>query len=105
VDYTHYDYLDLPPGASSARVEAAYQTIRHRLNGHSDPALVALIDAAYKVLSDARLRHGYDQELQRVADDVDLELKVLLDHQATRLPRCVQEVPAPLVAALSAWAA
>jgi curved DNA-binding protein CbpA len=105
VDYTHYDYLDLPPGASAARVEAAYQTIKQRLNGHSDPSLVALIDAAYAVLSDAGQRHAYDQELQRIAADVDRELKALLDQEATRLPRRVQDVPAPLVAAMSAWAA
>ena len=105
MDYTHYDYLELPPGASAARVEAAYQTIRQRLNGHSDAKLVALIDAAYTVLSDAGQRHAYDQELERVAADVDLELKVLLDAQATRLPRRVQDVPAPLVAVMSAWAA
>jgi hypothetical protein len=105
VDYTHYDYLDLPPGASAARVEAAYQTIKQRLNGHSDAKLVALIDAAYTVLSDTGRRHAYDQELDRVAADVDLELKALLDEQATRLPRRVQDVPAPLVAVMSAWAA
>jgi curved DNA-binding protein CbpA len=105
VDYTHYDYLDLPPGASAARVEAAYQTIRQRLNGHSDPELVTLIDSAYRVLSDTASRQAYDQELQRIADDVDRELKALLDHEATRIPRRVQDVPAPLVAAMSAWAA
>jgi curved DNA-binding protein CbpA len=105
VDYTHYDYLDLPPGASAARVEAAYQTIRQRLNGHSDAELVALIDAAYTVLSNAGRRRAYDQELERIAVDVDLELKALLDEQAIRLPRRVQDVPAPLVAVMSAWAA
>ena len=105
MDYTHYDYLDLPPGASAARVEAAYQTIKQRLNGHSDIHLVALIDTAYKVLSNAGLRQAYDRELERIAAEVDRELKALLDQGATRIPRRVQDVPAPLVAAMSAWAA
>ena len=37
VDYTHYDFLDLPPGASAARVEAAYQTIKQRFHGRRPP--------------------------------------------------------------------
>jgi len=105
VDYTHYDYLELPPGASTARIEAAYQSIRQRMNGHSDPKMVSLVHEAYMVLSDPTLRRDYDRELQRIADEADRELKGLLDHEATRLPRRVQEVPAPLLAAISAWAA
>ena len=34
--YTYYDYLDLPPGASAARIEAAYQTIKQRLDAAGD---------------------------------------------------------------------
>jgi curved DNA-binding protein CbpA len=105
MDYTHYDYLDLPPGASTARIEAAYQTLRQRLNGHTDPALIRMIDAAYAILSDAGLRHAYDMQLQAIADEADRELRADLDAQVTRLPRRVQDVPAPLVAAVSAWAA
>jgi curved DNA-binding protein CbpA len=105
MDYTHYDYLELPPGASPARIEAAYQTIRQRMNGHSDPGLVDLVQRAYLILSDATLRRSYDAELQRVADAADLELRDLLDRGATRLPRRVQDVPAPLITAVSAWAA
>ena len=51
-DYTHYDFLDLPPGASTARIEAAYQTIKQRLNGHSDEQMIRMIHEAYTVLSD-----------------------------------------------------
>jgi len=105
VDYTHYDYLELPPGASMARIEAAYQTTRQRMNGHSDPKLVSLVQEAYMVLSDPTLRRDYDQELQRIADEADRELKSLLDHESTRLPRRVQDVPVPLLAVVSAWAA
>lgn len=105
VDYTHYDYLELPPGASTARIEAAYQTIRQRMNGHADPKVVTLVHEAYTVLSDPMLRHDYDCELQRIADEADRELKNLLDEEATRLPRRVQDVPAPLIAAITAWAA
>ena len=105
MDYTHYDYLDLPPGASAARIEAAYQNIRQRLNGHTDPALLRAINAAYLILSDASLRQAYDTELQTVAAEADRELRADLDAQVTRLPRRVQDVPAPLIAAVSAWAA
>ena len=105
MDYTHYDYLELPPGASQARIEAAYQTIRQRMNGDADPTLLSRLQQAYIVLSDVRLREAYDQHLQRIADEADLELKVVLDQNATRLSRRVQDVPAPLVAVLSAWAA
>jgi curved DNA-binding protein CbpA len=105
MDYTHYDYLELPPGASQARIEAAYQTLRQRMNGDSDPILLSKLQQAYIVLSDVQLRDAYDEHLQRIADEADLELKVVLDQNATRLPRRVQEVPAPLIAVLSAWAA
>ena len=38
--YTHYDYLELPPGASSTRIEAAYRNLRQRLNADADEAMV-----------------------------------------------------------------
>ena len=53
MDYTHYDFLDLPPGASAARIEAAYQTIKQRFHGSDDDQLVRMIHEAYTVLSDA----------------------------------------------------
>ena len=105
MDYTHYDYLELPPGASTARIEAAYQTIRHRISGDADRNLLALVHKAYEVLSDPGLRQDYDRELQRTADEADRELKSLLDSKAKRMPRRVQEVPVPLLAVVNAWAA
>jgi curved DNA-binding protein CbpA len=105
MEYTHYDYLELPPGASAARIEAAYQTIRQRMNGQGDPMLLSMVQQAYIVLSDPKLRCAYDEYLERIAGEADLELKSVLDDHATRLPRRVQDVPAPLIAALSAWAA
>ena len=57
-DYTHYDFLDLPPGASTARIEAAYQTIKQRLNGHSDEQMIRMIHEAYTILSDAEQRQA-----------------------------------------------
>ncbi len=105
MDYTHYDYLELPPGASQARIEAAYQSIRQRMSEDEDPTLRTKVQQAYIVLSDVALRDAYDDHLQRVADEADLELKVVLDQNTTRLPRRVQDVPAPLIAVLSAWAA
>jgi DnaJ-class molecular chaperone len=104
-DYTHYDFLDLPPGASTARIEAAYQTIKQRLNGHSDEQMIRLIHEAYTILSNAEQRQRYDAELQRVAAAADAELKNTLDGQASRPTRRVQDVPMTLVTAVSAWAA
>ena len=55
--YTHYDYLDLAPGASSARIEAAYAAVLERFQyGATDASqdmsgLVRMIHAAYEVLS------------------------------------------------------
>ena len=105
--YTHYDYLELPPGASTARIEAAYQIIKERLNGHSDERLVRMIHQAYSVLSDTHRRRAYDEALEREADEADAELKACLDEMAggARPRRHVQEVPAPLMVAIRAWAA
>ncbi|HZI84733.1 MAG TPA: J domain-containing protein [Casimicrobiaceae bacterium] len=103
--YTHYDYLELPPGASRTRIEAAYRTLKQRLNGAADEAMIRLIHQAYAVLSDPKQRHGYDEALERAAEAADAELKACLDEQGARVTRHVQDIPAPLAAALTAWAA
>ena len=103
--YTHYDYLELPPGASTTRVEAAYRSLKQRLNGDADEAMVRLIHEAYAVLSDPKRRQGYDEALKRAAAEADAELKASLDEKGARITRYVQEVPAPLDAVLTAWAA
>jgi DnaJ-class molecular chaperone len=105
VVYTHYDYLELPPGASPARIEAAYQLIKQRLNGHSDESLVRLIHQAYRVLSNPNQRRDYDETLKRASDEADRELQSYLDERAGLNLRHVQDVPAPLLVAVSAWAA
>ena len=103
--YTHYDYLELPPGASTTRIEAAYQTLRQRLNSQADEVLIRMIHQAYSVLSDPEQRHEYDGALQQAAAQADAELKACLDAQFTSQPRYVQDVPAPLLAVIRAWAA
>ncbi|MGH8714259.1 MAG: DnaJ domain-containing protein [Casimicrobiaceae bacterium] len=104
--YTYYDYLDLPPGASTARIEAAYRTIRQRLYENADETLVRLIHEAHALLSDPDQRHIYDEELERTAAEADAELKALLDDEAKkRQSRRVQDVPTPLLTAIRAWAA
>jgi DnaJ-class molecular chaperone len=103
--YTHYDYLELPPGASTTRIEAAYRTLKQRLNGNADEMMVRLIHEAYSVLSDPEQRNDYDASLQRAAAEADAELRAFLDKQSGLRPRHVQDVPAPLMAAIRAWAA
>jgi DnaJ-class molecular chaperone len=102
--YTHYDYLELPPGASSARVEAAYRMLKKRLNAEADEAMIRLIHEAYAVLSDPKRRTGYDETLRRAADEADAELKTCLDEKGARVTRHLPDLP-PLPASLTAWAA
>lgn len=109
--YTHYDYLELPPGAPPERLETAYARVLERFNDGMAPAgqdlsgLVRMIHAAYKVLSDPDSRRDYDAQLERAADQADAELKAMLDRQIESPMRRVQDVPAPLNAAFSKLAA
>jgi curved DNA-binding protein CbpA len=102
--YTHYDYLELPPGASSTRIEAAYRTLKKRLNGDADEAMVRLIHEAYAVLSDPKQRNGYDEELKRAAEEADAELKAWLDEKGAKVTRHMHDQPMP-AAVVTAWAA
>lgn len=109
--YTHYDYLDLAPGASVARIEAAYAQVLQRFHfgrteaGQDLSGLIRTIHAAYRVLSDPDARRAYDEQLMREAAQADEELKADLDAQASRPPRHVQDVPAPLRLVVSQLAA
>lgn len=112
MDYTYYDYLDLPPGASRARIEAAYAQLLERFGygttvaGQEDlGALVRMIHAAYEVLSNPDSRRRYDAQLDQEAAMADAELKAVLDQQSSWLPRHVQDVPVPLQDAVRALAA
>ncbi|MEO8847353.1 MAG: DnaJ domain-containing protein [Casimicrobiaceae bacterium] len=111
MNYTHYDYLELPPGASPTRIEAAYAQLTERFDagepsGDKDlSALVRLIHAAYEVLRDDEARKSYDRALDEEARRADLELKAELDAQLPRPFRRVQRVPAPLNAVLASLAA
>jgi DnaJ-class molecular chaperone len=111
VNYTYYDYLDLAPGASTARIETAYAQLLERFgygttDGDQDlSGLVRMVHAAYEVLSNPDSRREYDASLDQEAAMADAELKAALDKQPKWLPRHVQEVPAPLQSALRALAA
>jgi DnaJ-class molecular chaperone len=102
VNYTHYDYLDLVPGASPARIEAAYAAVLERFQygatdaGQDLSGLVRMIHAAYEVLSDPDRRRRYDAQLLFEASEADEELKSMLDQQPSFGARHVQEVPASL---------
>jgi hypothetical protein len=99
VNYTHYDYLELAPGASRARVEAAYARLLERFQYGSTDAgqdlsgLVRMIHTAYEILSDPDRRRAYDHELAQAALRADHELKLALDAQAAQAPRRVQDMP------------
>jgi DnaJ-class molecular chaperone len=111
VNYTYYDYLDLAPGASTARVEAAYAQLLERFGygttaaGQDLGGLVRMIHAAYEVLSNPDSRRRYDAQLDQEAAMADAELKAVLDQQSSWLPRHVQDVPVPLLDAVRALAA
>ena len=109
--YTHYDYLELAPGAPRERIEAAYARVLERFNDGVSPngqdlsGLVRMIHSAYQVLSNPDSRQAYDSQLAREAHAADAELKAILDTQSAAPPRRVQDVPAPLNAAFAALAA
>jgi DnaJ-class molecular chaperone len=109
--YTYYDYLELPPGASPANVEAAYGQLLQRFGygktdaGQDMSGLVRMIHAAYEVLSNAESRRRYDAELARDAAMADAELKATLDQQANARLRPLQDPAASLKTAVAALAA
>jgi molecular chaperone DnaJ len=111
VIYTHYDYLEVSPGAPRQRIEAAYARVLERFNFGMTPAgqdlsgLVRMIHAAYDVLSDPDSRRTYDLQLQQDALAADAELRAELMRPVNAQPRYVQDVPAPLNAAFSSIAA
>ena len=104
MNYTHYDYLELAPGASSKRVEAAYCALLERFQyGHTDAGqdlsgLVRMIHAAYEVLSDPQQRRAYDDLLPKEAQAADAELQSQLDAAALTGFTRVQQVPETLLA-------
>lgn len=109
--YTHYDYLDVAPGASREHIEAAYARVLERFNfgvaptGQDLSGLVRMIHAAYEVLSDPQSRRDYDRQLEQDAIAADVELRTQLATPASNQPRYVQDVPPPLNAAFSSIAA
>ena len=111
MNYTHYDFLEIAPGADSARVEAAYVALLERMSfgasesGQDLSGLVRRIHAAYDVLSDPDKRETYDAKLAAEAEEADMELKSMLDKPGSRSTRRVQDVPPPLVAAFAPMAA
>ena len=111
MNYTHYYYLELAPGASSKRVEAAYCALLERFQyGHTEAGqdlsgLVRMIHAAYAVLSDPEQRRMYDEKLTKEAQAADAELQSQLDAAALTGFTRVQQVPETLLATLPELAA
>ena len=111
MNYTHYDYLEIPPCADDVRIEAAYLKLVERLQYGSTDAgqdlsgLVRRIHAAYDVLSQPDARQAYDAALAHEAAQADRELKSMLDSVPPAARRKVQDVPAELVSAVAQMAA
>lgn len=107
MNYTHYDYLNVAPGATPASIDAAYAQLLERFGyGSSDAGqdlsgLIRLIHSAYEILSDPGARTQYDAHLAREAAMADAELKAELDREALNLPARVQEAPAALESAFN----
>ena len=83
--YTYYDYLDLAPGATPARIEAAYLALLERFGygttdaGQDMSGLLMQVHAAHDVLSNPEARNRYDATLAREEAMADAELKATLD--------------------------
>jgi DnaJ-class molecular chaperone len=111
MNYTYYDYLDIAPGASPARIDAAYAHVLERFgygvsdSGQDLSGLVREIHAAYEVLSNPAKRQCYDAELERAARIADIELKEALDQGVPRNTRVVQDIPASMLQAYQSLAA
>ena len=111
MNYTHYDYLELAPGATSHRIEAAYAALLERFQygmtdaGQDLSGLVRMIHAAYAVLSDPTQRKAYDAQLSKEAAEADVELQSQLDAKALPGFVRVQRVPETLAASIPELAA
>jgi DnaJ-class molecular chaperone len=111
VNYTHYDYLEIAPGADPARIETAYLALIEKLQyGESDAGqdlsgLVRRIHTAYEVLSHPDQREAYDAKLAHEAAQADSELKSMLDQSVSGPLRHVQEIPNERFAAVTQLAA
>lgn len=111
MNYTYYDYLELPPGASQKRIESAYITLVERFGygttdaGQDMSGLLRMIQAAYEVLSNPATRESYDATLAREAAMADAELKASLDQLATVGLRRIQNLPDALQSTFAAIAA
>ena len=111
MNYTHYDYLELPPCAPTQRIEAAYAALLERFQygktdaGQDLSGLVRMIHAAYSVLSDPDQRRAYDAQLSKEAAAADAELQAQLDAQSLAGFTRVQKVPESLAARIPELAA
>lgn len=103
MNYTYYDYLALPPGATPQRIESAFLALLERFGygttaaGQDMTGLLRMIQTAYDVLSNPQTRDAYDAKLADEAAVADAELKASLDElAAAAYHRSVQDFPASL---------
>lgn len=107
--YTYYDYLELAPGASPAKIEAAYAHLLERF-GYRDSTvgldlsgLVRKIHAAHEVLSNPATRREYDRQIEQEAARAEAELDRTLERRV-RAPRRTPDPIMPMLGFPSALA-
>lgn len=109
--YTHYDYLELAPGASRTAIDAAYARRLEQLGygsrdgGNEYAQLLRRVRAAYEVLADPLARKAYDVKLAQEAALADAELKAALDSIAARPSKAAGSLGAAFATESAALAA
>ena len=109
--YTHYDYLDLAPGAPRGahrgRVCAVLERFQYGAHraGQDLSGLVRMIHSAYHVLSDPEARRAYDAQLAREARRPTPSSRPSSTRSPRKPARHAQDVPAALRAVLTQLAA
>jgi molecular chaperone DnaJ len=66
---THYDTLEVSPGANQAEIKQAYRRLAKQFHPDSNQTTanhdrIAAINAAYEILGDPQQRQSYDRQLQ-----------------------------------------
>jgi curved DNA-binding protein CbpA len=86
-DRDYYQGLLVVPDAPGAMIEVSYRTLKQRLRAKRSVAAEALLDEAYRVLSDPEQRAAYDLERDVALSErqaADFAATAVLDRDAAR---------------------